>query len=616
MQPRGAEFRILVFLRCSLALAAVLSCTAGELLTLPENLRPDPFGGIVEADRLSGTVPTRSIVLEGARASFVSCHLVAIMPQPGEYSLNVGAFPAASGLQVELYREWFHYLPKTKNYYPDALVPISAEYHSKLPEPDNKIGKQTAQAFWVDVWIPAGAAPGTYKVKAVLSAGGKISTVPIEVKVLAAQVPAEDAVAMDHNTYGTSWLATDYPSLAASVGPDFFTSDRYFELIHDYYRVFYDHRGVFHQLGYGHAGKVGPEFAPRLAGSGKNKHIADWTMYDRHFGPLLDGSAFAKTHLGSRPAKLVYLPINPEWPASFLWWGEPGYEKEFINVVSEMERHFREKGWTNTRFEMFFNHKKRYMGFPWDGDEERFPSDYPYMLEYARLLKLAVPAGSPVKFVFRSDSSWTLTQQAKQFAGIVNFWVCGQGELAYQPDLAKTMKERGDIVWTYGGTPSVTDPSSHVTRDVLSPWMRGIDGFVHWMATAPGPDPWFNFEGGGETLIYPGDRFGIGAPLASVRLKLQRNAVQDVTLLNEFRNKLPIEQLRAEAARRFNGTEAKDWWTARPAYADKDPLDRTNADEGAPENPKFHDALDAGAWQRLRTYVLELARTEQQGGAR
>jgi hypothetical protein len=553
----------------------------------------------------------RSIILEGARGSFVSCHLLAIMPQPGDYTLGVGAFPAASGLQVELYREWFHYVSKTKDYYPDALVPFSGQYRSKLPDPDNRIDKQTAQAFWVDVWIPADAKPGSYRVKAELKTGGKTSSLPIEVKVLNAQVPAEDAVAMDHNTYGTSWLATDYPSLAASAGPDFFTSDRFFELIHAYYRVFYENRGVFHQLGYGHGGKVGPEFAPRLEGSGKHKHIADWTLYDRHFGPLLDGSAFAKTHFGPRPTKLVYLPINPEWPASFLWWGEPGYEKEFVNVVSEMERHFREKGWTNTRFEMFFNHKKRYKAFPWDGDEARFPNDTAYMLEYNRLLKLAVPPDSPVKFAFRTDSSWTLDRQVRDLAGVINFWVCGQGELAFQPEVARTLKQRGDIVWTYGGTPVVTEPSSHITLQALLPWMWGIDGFVHWLATAPGPDPWFHFEGGGETLIYPGDRFGIGAPIPSVRLKLQRNAVQDITLLNDFQKAQPIEKLRAEAARRFNGTELKDWWSPRPAYAEKDPLERTNADEGAPVSPKFNEALDAGAWQRVRTYVLELAREAQ-----
>jgi len=157
----------------------------------------------------------------------------------------------------------------------------------------------------------------------------------------------------------------------------------------------------------------------------------------------------------------------------------------------------------------------------------------------------------------------------------------------------------------------VTEPSSHMTLDVLRPWIWGVDGFVHWLATAPGPDPWFHFEGGGETLVYPGDRFGVEEPIPSIRLKLQRNAVQDVTLLNAFGKTHPIEQLRAEAARRFNGTDVKEWWSAPPPYAAKDPLDRTNGDEGAVDGPKFHEALDAGAWQRVRTYVLELAQEVQ-----
>ena len=82
------------------------------------------------------------------------------------------------------------------------------QYASKLPEPDNRIERQTAQSFWVDVWIPADAAPGTYRVKAVLKAGGKVSTLPVEVKVLAAVVPAEDAVSIDHNSYEHPGLRT------------------------------------------------------------------------------------------------------------------------------------------------------------------------------------------------------------------------------------------------------------------------------------------------------------------------------------------------------------------------------------------------------------------------
>ena len=92
-------------------------------------------------------------------------------------------------------------------------------------------------------------------------------------------------------------------------------------------------------------------------------------------GPLFDGTAFSASRRGPRPIPFVYLPINPEWPASYEFWGERGYEAEFVNVLSEMEHHFREKGWTHTNFEVFFNHKKRYKGFPWDGDEVRFQKE-------------------------------------------------------------------------------------------------------------------------------------------------------------------------------------------------------------------------------------------------
>ena len=592
-----------------MALAAACASAGANLTVLPEYLRPDPFGAVVEPDRVAGARPADEAALESARAAYASCHLVAAIPEGGQYDIELQPFPTASGIQAELYREWFHYLPSVKSYFPDALIPINAPYHSELPEPDNRIPKQTVQAFWLDVWVPATAEPGVYQTTAILRSGGKSKRLAIKLRVLRAIVPSKDVVAIDHNSYGTSWFADQYPGLAKRLGAKFFTSDEFFGLIHSYHRIFYEHRGVFHQLGYGHAGKVGPEFAPRLEGSGKGKHVADWSLFDRHYGPLFDGSAFAGTHRGPSPIPFVYLPINPEWPASFLWWGEPGYEREFVNVVSEMDRHFREKGWTDTRFELFFNHKKRYKGFPWDGDEVRFVRDYSYFKEYARLLKEAVPAGSPVKFVFRADVSWTMERQFKELAGIVNFWVCGGGEFGWNPDAPKLLKGRGDIVWIYGGTPPMTQPSSDVTTDVLRPWLWGIDGFVHWQTTAPGDDPWFHSDGGGEALVYPGDRFGIEAPIPSIRLKIQRNAVEDIALLDGFRRANKVERLTAEVARRFNDTALDEWWTPRPALADRDPEDVSNADyeDATPKNPKF-TGLNAAAWQRVHDYTLELAR--------
>ena len=146
-------------------------------------------------------------------------------------------------------------------------------------------------------------------------------------------------------------------------------------------------------------------------GRAPQKHIVSWDKFDRLFGPVFDGSAFNGTRRGPQPIPFMYMPINPEWPANYLWWGEPGYQAEFTNVVGEMERHFREKGWTSTRFEVFFNQKKRYKGFEWDGDEVRFPKDDAYFLVYHDLLMNALPKATPVHFVMRADSSWTMAQQ-------------------------------------------------------------------------------------------------------------------------------------------------------------------------------------------------------------
>jgi len=306
---------------------------------------------------------------------------------------------------------------------------------------------------------------------------------------------------------------------------NFVESDQFFGLIHAYHRVFYEHRGIFHQLGYGHSGKVGPEFAPVLEGSGRAKHITSWSLYDRHYGPLFDGTAFSASRRGPRPIPFVYLPINPEWPASYEFWGERGYEAEFVNVVSEMERHFREKGWTHTTFEVFFNHKKRYKGFPWDGDEVRFPKDLKYFLEYDRLLKKALPLNTPVHFVFRADVSWDMEEQFKVLNGIVRLWCCGGGILSFYRHAPKMLCDRGDVVWYYGGPPGVTDSSSAITEFPLRAWLWGVNGYVHWLTVSPGEDPWFHFDGGQTALIYSGKRFGDSEPIPSIRLKIQRNCL-------------------------------------------------------------------------------------------
>lgn len=580
--------------------------SAIELQLLPEYLRTDPTGVVVPQDQTQAG----KIELRAARGGYLSFQVLVKLKQPSTYGLHMDRVP--SPFEVDLFKEWYHRLHENGHYVPDALIPVKLPFQSTLPEKGNRITAQTSQAFWVDLWIPQDAPAGQISLTINSRSQEGTAKLEISVTVMSDVIPKEDAVTVDHNSYGTSWLKNIYPSLASKSG-NFFESDRFFDLIDAYHRIFYEHRGIYHQLGYGHAGKVGPEFAPALKGSGRSKHVSDWSLFDRHYGPLFDGTAFEKTRRGPRPIPFAYLPINPEWPASYLWWGEPGYEAEFQNVVGEMERHFRERGWTNTRLELFFNHKKRYMGFPWDGDEVRFLGDDQYLIYFGRLLKESLPPKTPVKFAYRVDASWALEAQAKELKGLINLWVCNGDILSWYPEVARELKRRGDIVWYYAGPPPVTLPSARITELPLRAWLWGIDGFVHWQTVAAGADPWFDFDGGGTALVYPGDRFGIAGPIPSIRLKLQRTALQDLALLNAFSGRSSPNELRSRAAELFNGSKPKDWWNARPAMADQPPDEwiGSSIDAAVKKTREMSERIEPDAWQRIHDYVMSMARERQ-----
>ncbi|MHB1935686.1 MAG: hypothetical protein ACYCOR_03790 [Acidobacteriaceae bacterium] len=578
-------------------------CRASDLLVLSAYHRPDPFGSIVASDVAQATWD-HSIHLSAARGGYVSFQLVVKSENPCRDCQLFVNFSQP----VDVYREWFHFNKPDKHYYPDALIPIHLPYSFHMPDPENAIDGQKARAFWIDIWIAPNTKPGVYHGRARLVSGATRKTVPFTVSVLAAEIPAQDVLNMDSNSYGIGWLQQQYPK--ALAGSSRAREDALDQLIHDYHRIFYENRGIYHQLGYGHSGFVDPEFAPELAGTGAQKHIVNWDRFDRLFGPLLDGSAFAGTRRGPRPIPFMYLPINPEWPANYLWWGEPGYQAEFTNVVGEMERHFREKGWTATRFEVFFNQKKRYKGFEWDGDEVRFPKDDRYFLAYHDLLMNALPANTPVHFVMRADTSWTMQQQMHMLKNVIGLWCAGGGMFTWYQDELPALKQRGDIVWIYGGTPSVQEVSSSIASDPLRAWIFGVDGFVRWLAVSPGPTPFSALSNGGaETLVYPGERFGIEGPIPSIRLKLQRNTIQDLDLLEEEAKRGPREAIQEEVVGLFDNTKLAQWKHSPLPPPPGKPINWTNTDLGDALKP--YDAQfptpQPDAWQRVHDFALKQA---------
>ena len=611
----------------ALSLAIAATAHAWDLTIWNEFARFTPDGQLIKQD-WTGQLPeplntiTRPNRIQALRDGYASLVLLVKDAKGGTYRLSV-AQQEGPPVQIDLFRVWFHasrQAPKPAEgekpkpwlpYVPDALVPIASGTEMTLPAADNRIPDQKAQMFWVDIFVPKDAKPRQQvTIKFTLSAQGFNAEAYAILDTQWLTYPPDDPLTADHNSYGMGFLSAQYPQLRQKVGEKFNTSDEAFRLMHEYYKIHYEHRGTLHNLGYGHNGSVTEPYAPVLGGYGENRRPVDWDLFDRHFGPLLDGSAFKDARRGPRPIPYLYLTINPEWPARYVLFGTQGYESEFVNAVREMIRHFEKKGWTQTKFEMFFNHKKRYKGFEWDGDETRWPRDDAYFKLYKRLLAQATPRGTPVQMIFRHDASWRMHEQWQTLNGVVDLWVCGGGMLSWFPWAPKMLHDRGNLIWFYGGTPTAWEPVFHIAEYPLRAWRWNVDGYCRWLTTDPGQDPWFDFDGGGTGIVYSGERFGIEKPIPSIRLKLERNIIQDIAILKIGEAKV------ADAVARgvlppdsISQSAAEEWWNPTPELIHTPAMNWSNASFDEYIRPSVIERLklDPGWWLSARAAGAEAA---------
>ena len=593
--------------------------TSFRLAVADEWAAHDPFGRVKPADarKHPPKAPDEdgTVVLRAACGGYASFRV--LVRGRGRFRLSVSL---DGGLEADLYRAWYHPLDQgggqSKVYLPDALIPARKNQVFEIPDPDNRIPGQSVQEFWVDVFVPPDARPGEVTGRVRLSAGGDSSDLAVRVDVLEAVVPETPCVVIDHNSYGCRWLADYYPRALRGNRASEHYWHKSAELLQHYHRVVHEHRGTFHNLGYGHSGQFDPIYGPRAVGRGREKRLQDWDYFDRHYGPLLLGSAFRTASPGlptpRRPATPVwgvYAPINPEWPASYLWWGEPGYEVEFTRCVGQFDEHFRVNGWTRSYVEFFFNHKKRYRWFEWDGDEVKYAKDDAYHLEMIRLWKKAI-GDSPVPWVYRADVSWRMKWQFERLGGSRNLWDCG-GFCAWYPEEIRRVLARGEIVTWYGGYPRIDAATSGVLQNLYRTWGRGLNGFGAWQTVIPGRDPWFACDGAATGAIYPGERFGIEGPIPSIRLKVLRNGIQDIDLLDlAARQAGRLEQARAQL---LEAVGVPVWQKPPRVARELPPEDWDSINLQAEHEPIMvpEERLGPGWWAIVRDLAFSAARRRE-----
>jgi hypothetical protein len=101
-------------------------------------------------------------------------------------------------------------------------------------------------------------------------------------------------------------------------------------------------------------------------------------------------------------------------------------------------------------------------------------------------------------------------------------------------------------------------------------------------------------------MLYPGDRFGIPGPISSARLKLQRNAVQDITLIDaraKARGSLD------ETRERLAAAAALPLWEEPPAIVRERPPEEWD-DTKLPDSPAPASPRSPLWWAPIRRAAL------------
>ncbi len=457
-----------------------------------------------------------------------------------------------SGDTVTVYAEQFIDLAKPSSadggtgLWPDALIPRTDRYvHQRRNAFPLTLHRRSTQPLWVEVYVPANAAPGNYSASATVSRRGAAEfSVPINLTVWAFALPSTESF---KTTFGLNGIT----ALKQHRGS--YTSDA------DLYSLtrIYAKAALVHRISI-HGGSMTP---PKYACDGHRVAI-DWRSYDSEVAPFLDGKAIT----GDEPlAGARATTVEVRTPASF------DNAECGAAYYAQWVKHFQAKGWDSRLFL-----------YLWD---EPQPGDTSKVSDRARTALGGAP-GLPT--LITTPFSERLDDSVRIWVPLVNCLESRPSFADYcadQPPLSvyRSERELGKSLWFYqscashgcnsagdpyfAGWPSYMIDATGAANRVRMPWIAwklDIQGELYYNmneAYAFGKDPWSNMRisgGNGDgTLFYPGRPSRIGGhddiPIESIRLKLIREGLEDYeylalaaklsgnTLADEFASRIVTE---------------------------------------------------------------------------
>jgi len=393
----------------------------------------------------------------------------------------------------------------------------------------------------------------------------KTSLLPDERKwdVFFVEVPVKEQL-FNYNEYGDKYLQ---PFRKAG-----YPSSKLLEIERQIFRLFDQHNGVLNPLPYkSQKGTLRRGMGPTLVNDDLLHPQLDWSTFDRRFGPLFDGSAFDD----GKPIEYFYLPFNPNWPAPFPLYNTDRnkYEAIWEAFAREFMKHFKEKKWTDTRFQVYMNQKPSPKNnIPWNLDEPKGVKDYQALRYFANLTHRIFANAQPLSIDFRMDiSHFYCTKHRgnpqKDFrvnggwdilAPVVDSWFISIHSLkSITARLkARELMDLGKQVWVYGNTPAIVEPGFQAIQAVLFAHSQGWNGMLIWKT--------FNFTGtvrnGKDCIAYILPLNETPTVLPSLRLKLLREGYQLMELLTVYEAHSAISASLQEKLEQFRSDSTIENW--------------------------------------------------------
>jgi Domain of unknown function (DUF4091) len=446
---------------------------------------------------------SKTVRLHSARNEFVGFQIV--LPVPIANARPTLTFDGRIGDRIKVGFGRYRSVGSSKGPLPDPIVALDQAEAVK----DAKLA-----CLHAEVYIPHDVPAGDLKGTLTLESGGQSLALSVSLHVWDFTLPDSLSFLPEMNCYGLPGNERDF------------------------YRLAHRHRTFINRLPYNQNGAIQDGCAPRWDGK-----TLDWSAWDKRFGPLLDGSAFADLPRRGVPLDGFYLPLHENWPTPIEgsynddYWADrgfaAGYRAAFVEVSRQIAEHLHAKGWKDTLFQGFLNNKVDFKSrgwsrgsSPWLLDEPANTQDFWALRYFGTAFHEGInQARGPAKLAFRVDISRPQWQR-DLFDGLLDYNVVG-GAMRQYPRIVFDRKEaEGQVVIEYGGSNAIEDSNMQAVGWCLDSWTLGSDGVLPWQ-TIGRAESWTTADP--LSLFYP-SRTG-GEPSPSIRLKAYRRGQQDVEYL-------------------------------------------------------------------------------------